>query len=468
MTAGVNGDVSFWYADFGGLPQFRAALAGDTQCDVAIVGAGYTGLWTAYYLMKSDPTLRIVIVEKEFAGFGASGRNGGWLSGEMGWSRERYAEKTGRQSVIDLQMAMWSTVDEVIDVCAHEGIDADIIKGGSLQVATTAAQAVRVREYVRHEAEWGVSAPDLVFLDRSETKARVDAADVLCSSFTPHAARIQPAKLVQGLARVVEGLGVRICELTTVTEISPHRVVTNRGTVSAEYIIRATEGFTAGIKGYRREWLPMNSAMIATEPLSHKQWSQIGWNGYETLGDAAHGYMYAQRTREGRIAIGGRGLPYRFGSATDSNGRTQARTVEMLEEILVRMFPALAGTRIDHAWCGVLGVPRDWCATVGLDPKTGIGWAGGYVGMGVTTSNLAARTLRGLILAQNGSQEEFAETSLPWVNRRVRKWEPEPFRWLGVHGLYTMFRSADRSERHRGTEKTSRKAQVAARIAGRD
>lgn len=468
MTAGVNGDVSFWYGDLGGLPGFRAALEGDVQCDVAIVGAGYTGLWTAYYLMKSDPTLRIVIVEREFAGFGASGRNGGWLSGEMGWSREQYAAKTGRQSVIDLQSAMWATVDEVIDVCAREGIDADIIKGGSLQVATTASQAVRVREYVQSEARWGVSGSDLVFLDAADTRARIDVADARCSSFTPHAARIQPAKLVQGLARVVESMGVRICERTTVTNITPHRAVTDRGVVSAEYVIRATEGFTAGIKGYRREWLPMNSAMIATEPLSDEQWAQIGWNGYETLGDAAHGYMYAQRTREGRIAIGGRGLPYRFGSATDINGRTQERTVEMLEEILVRMFPVLSGARIDHAWCGVLGVPRDWCATVGLDHTTGIGWAGGYVGMGVATANLSARTLRGLILAQNGSQQEFSETSLPWVNRRVRKWEPEPLRWLGVHGLYTMFRSADRSERRRGTEKTSRSAQLASRIAGRD
>jgi glycine/D-amino acid oxidase-like deaminating enzyme len=468
VTARVNGEVSFWYGDIGGTPKYRPALDSDVQCDVAIVGAGYTGLWTAYYLIKSDPSLRIVILEKEFAGFGASGRNGGWLSGEMGWSRERYAEKTGRQSVVDLQAAMWAAVDEVIDVCAREGIDADIVKGGSLQVATTPSQAARVRDYVDHEARWGVEAPDLVFLDEGETRARIDVAEARCSSFTPHAARIQPAKLVQGLARVVEGLGVRIVERTEVSKILPHRVIANRGTVSADYIIRATEGFTAGIKGHRREWLPMNSAMIATEPLSAEQWSRIGWNGYETLGDAAHGYMYAQRTREGRIAIGGRGLPYRFGSATDVNGQTQQRTIEMLEEILVRMFPGLVGTRIDHAWCGVLGVPRDWCATVGLDPRTGIGWAGGYVGMGVTTSNLSARTLRGLILAQNGSQEEFAETSLPWVNRRVRTWEPEPLRWLGVHGLYTMFRSADRSERRRGTEKTSRTAQLAARIAGRD
>ncbi len=468
MTARVNGEVSFWYGDIGGTPGYRPSLEGDVQCDIAIVGAGYTGLWTAYYLMKSDPSLRIVILEKEFAGFGASGRNGGWLSGEMGWSRERYAERSGRQSVIDLQRAMWATVDEVIDVCDREGINADIVKGGSLQVATTASQAVRVREYMEHEADWGVSAPDLVFLDQAETKARVEVADAHCSSFTPHAARIQPAKLVQGLARIVEGLGARICERTTVLEINPHQVVTDRGVVKADYVIRATEGFTAGIKGHRREWLPMNSAMIATEPLSAEQWANIGWNGYETLGDAAHGYMYAQRTRDGRIAIGGRGLPYRFGSATDINGQTQERTIEMLEEILVRMFPVLSGTRIDHAWCGVLGVPRDWCATVGLDPSTGIGWAGGYVGMGVATSNLAARTLRGLILAQNGSTDEFEEVGLPWVNRRVRRWEPEPFRWLGVHGLYTMFRSADRSERRRGAAQTSRSAQIAARIAGRD
>jgi glycine/D-amino acid oxidase-like deaminating enzyme len=211
----------------------------------------------------------------------------------------------------------------------------------------------------------------------------------------------------------------------------------------------------------------MNSSMIATEPLTEEQWAAIGWDGRETLGDMAHAYMYAQRTADGRIALGGRGVPYRFGSRTDNDGRTQDETIDALGEILTRFFPALAGVRIAHAWSGVLGVPRDWCATVTLDRATGLGWAGGYVGSGVATANLAARTLRDLVQQDSGQAGRTDLTELPWVNHKVRKWEPEPFRWLGVQGMYATYRAADQRERlHPGTG-SSRLAQVADRVAGR-
>jgi glycine/D-amino acid oxidase-like deaminating enzyme len=274
-------------------------------------------------------------------------------------------------------------------------------------------------------------------------------------------------KLVKGLAAAVEALGVTIHESTPVTQIRPKHAVTPYGTVRAPYVLRCTEGFTASLKGQRRTWLPMNSSMIATEPLTDEQWAAIGWEGRETLGDMAHAYMYAQRTADGRIALGGRGVPYRFGSRTDNDGRTQEATVEALREILTRFFPALAGVRIAHAWSGVLGVPRDWCATVTLDRSTGLGWAGGYVGSGVATTNLAARTLRDLVQQDSGQGGRTELTDLPWVNHKVRKWEPEPLRWLGVQGMYATYRAADQRERlHPGTE-SSRLAKAADRVAGR-
>jgi glycine/D-amino acid oxidase-like deaminating enzyme len=204
----------------------------------------------------------------------------------------------------------------------------------------------------------------------------------------------------------------------------------------------------------------MNSSMIATEPLTDEQWAAIGWEGRETLGDMAHAYMYAQRTADGRIALGGRGVPYRFGSRTDNDGRTQPGTVEALRDILVAFFPVLAGVRVAHAWSGVLGVPRDWCATVTLDRTTGLGWAGGYVGSGVATTNLAARTLRDLILAR-----DTPLTRLPWVGHRSRAWEPEPLRWLGIHGVYALYRTADRAEER--TQRPSPIARVADLVSGR-
>ncbi|MFF5143309.1 NAD(P)/FAD-dependent oxidoreductase [Streptomyces sp. NPDC013157] len=459
----VNGGISFWYAD-DGLPAVREPLAGDASADVVIVGGGYTGLWTAYYLKKAAPFLRVTLLEQKFCGYGASGRNGGWLyNGVAG--RDRYAALHGHEAAVRLQKAMNETVDEVVAVTAAEGIDADLHKGGVLEVATTPAQLARLKAFHEHELSYGEKDRELY--GAGETRERIRVADAVGGTWTPHGARLHPVKLVKGLVAAVAALGVVIHESTPVTEIRPQHAVTPYGTVRAPYILRCTEGFTANLKGQKRTWLPMNSSMIATEPLTAEQWASVGWEGRETLGDMAHAYMYAQRTADGRIALGGRGVPYRFGSRTDNDGRTQAATVEALREILVRFFPSLAGVGVEHAWSGVLGVPRDWCATVTLDRSTGLGWAGGYVGSGVATTNLAARTLRDLVQLDSGQAGRTDLTELPWVNHKVRKWEPEPFRWLGVQGMYATYRAADQRERLRPSTGSSRLARVADRVAGR-
>ncbi|MFF8727927.1 NAD(P)/FAD-dependent oxidoreductase [Streptomyces sp. NPDC015171] len=459
----VNGGISFWYAD-DGLPAVREPLPGDASADVVIVGGGYTGLWTAYYLKKAAPFLRITVLEQKFCGYGASGRNGGWLYNGIA-GRDRYAKLHGQEAAVRLQKAMNDTVAEVIEVARAEGIDADVHKGGVLEVATTPAQLARLKAFHAHELAYGEKDRELY--GARETAERIRVADAVGSAWTPHGARLHPVKLVKGLAAVVEGLGVTIHESTPVTEIRPKHAVTPYGTVRAPYVLRCTEGFTASLKGQKRTWLPMNSSMIATEPLTEEQWAAIGWSGRETLGDMAHAYMYAQRTADGRIALGGRGVPYRFGSRTDNDGRTQQATIEALRDILTRFFPSLAGVGVEYAWSGVLGVPRDWCATVTLDPATGLGWAGGYVGSGVATTNLAARTLRDLVQRDSGQGGRTELTDLPWVNHKVRKWEPEPLRWLGVQGMYATYRAADQRERlHPGTE-SSRLAKAADRVAGR-
>jgi glycine/D-amino acid oxidase-like deaminating enzyme len=462
----TNGGVSFWYRQAGLPDTFRAPLPGSRDYDVCVVGGGFTGLWTAYYLKAAQPDLRVAILEKEFAGFGASGRNGGWLSAEMAGSRQRYAAAHGRDAVTAMQRVMFGSVDEVIRVAADQGIDADIVKGGLMHVATNPAQRRRLHAELEESRRWGFGEEDLRLLTRDELEDRLRVAGALDGTHSPHCARIQPAKLVRGLAGVVEALGVDIFERTAVTEIRPRAdglaaAVTDRGTVRAEYVLRATEGFTAGITGQRRQWLPMNSSMIVTEPLGEDVWRHIGWEGRELLGDEAHAYIYAQRTADGRIAIGGRGVPYRFGSGWDQRGATQPQTVAALWRMLGRLFPAAADARVDHAWCGVLGVPRDWCSTVHVDHTSGLGWAGGYVGSGVTTTNLAGRTLRDLVLRRRTDL-----TGLPWVGRQVRQWEPEPLRWIGVQLIYALYRAADRRENaHLG--RTSTYASLAGLISGR-
>ncbi|MCX4550025.1 FAD-binding oxidoreductase [Streptomyces sp. NBC_01500] len=462
----VNGGISFWYADQG-TPLAREPLPGDTSADVVIVGGGYTGLWTAYYLKKAVPFLDITVLEARFCGYGASGRNGGWLYNGIA-GRDRYARLHGHEAAVRLQQAMNETVTEVVRTAADESIDADIHQGGVLEVAHTPAQLQRLKDF--HSVEIAFGETDRVLRGARETAERIRVTGAVGSTWSPHGARLHPAKLVKGLAETVEALGVTIHESTPVTEIRPKHAVTPYGTVRAPYVLRCTEGFTAALKGDRRTWLPMNSSMIATEPLPQSVWDTIGWDGGETLGDMAHAYMYAQRTADGRIALGGRGVPYRFGSraaTADNAGHTEPATIEALREILVRFFPTTAGVRIDHAWSGVLGVPRDWCATVALDRSTGLGWAGGYVGSGVATANLAARTLRDLIQQDSGQAGPTDLTTLPWVNHKVRKWEPEPLRWLGVHGMYRAYRAADRRELTARGKDTHRIAALADRISGR-
>lgn len=455
----INGNVSHWWQQIGGAPAPRPALPGGITVDVAIVGAGFTGLWSAYYLKRTRPDLRIVILEQRFAGYGASGRNGGWLTNSVTGGREQYVPTHGRAAADEFQRQMNRTVAEVMRVAAAEGIDADIKPGGEFTVAYTPAQEARLTEFVAAEQTWQYA--DVEFLTGEAAQATINVSGTLAAAWHPYAARIQPAKLVSGLAAVVQELGVEIYEQTTVKEIAAGTVVTDHGTVRADRIVRATEGFTANLKGLHRLWLPMNSSLIATEPLPSQVWDELVWNRGEVLGDVAHVYMYAQRTADDRIAIGGRGVPYKWGSATDTDGRTPEVTVRTLSEILHRFFPATANAKIDHVWSGVLGVPRDWAATVGLDHKTGIAWGGGYVGTGVATTNLAGRTITDLILG-----EDTEITRLPWVNHRVRKWEPEPLRWIATHGLYAVYGAADRAELA-GRPTTPGYAKLANIIAGR-
>jgi len=454
----MNGHVSHWIREIDAGPG-TDTLDGSIDADVAIVGAGYTGLWTAYYLAEADPSLRIVLLEERFAGYGASGRNGGWLTNTITGGQDGYAATHGREAVVRFQLALNDTVDEVIRVAEREGMDAEVHKGGSLLVALNRAQLGRARALERHARRWPEEG--YVALTAGQARERVNVAGTLAGLWQPHCARIHPAKLVAGLVAAVRRRGVRLLEGTRVERIEPHRAIAERGEVRASVVIRATEGFTANLKGEHRTWMPLNSSMIITEPLPDAAWAEIGWAEFDTLEDLSHVYAYSQRTPDGRIAIGGRGKPYRYGSRTDNDGSTAASTVRDLTALLHSWFPTARSTPIAHAWSGVLGVPRNWRATVGLDRTTGIGWAGGYVGTGVAATNLAGRTLADLVLHRS-----TAITDLPWVDQRTRRWEVEPLRWVAAHGIYGAYGLADRIEA-RGGARTSAIARIADLIAGR-
>lgn len=424
-----------------------------------MVGAGLTGLWTAYYLKQLDRSLNVAIVEARFAGFGASGRNGGWLTNSVTGGVEQYRATHGVEAASRQQAALTESVYEVVSVARREEIDADIHLGGELRVATNRAQLNRVRAQLAASSRW--PGTDWEELSESDVTARVDIPGALGGMWQPHCATIQPAKLVDGLASVVEELGVQIFEDSPVEEIRAGTARTALGSVRAGSVIRATEGFTARLPGQRRTWLPMNSSMIATQPLSPDMWQEIGWQRREALANEAHAYIYAQRTADDRIALGGRGVPYRYASRFDSDGHTPDSTVEALRGVLATLFPAAKGVPVAQAWSGVLAVPRDWSPTVTYDPSTGLGCAGGYVGTGVTATNLAGRTLADLILGRDSDL-----TTLPWIDHRAQRWEVEPLRWLGVAAIYAAYRAADRAERD-GRTTTSRWARVADVVTGR-
>lgn len=437
--------VSFWFDSFvaaGGDLTPRQPLTGDIAVDVAIVGAGFTGLWTAYYLHRLDPSMRIAVIEKDIAGFGASGRNGGWCSALFPSSDEKVARLSSREGALALRAAMRATVDEVGAVAAHEGIDCDFAKGGTISLARTPAQLQRAQSEHARASAWG--AHDTQLLDADRARQRLAADGTLGGLYTPHCAAIHPVKLVRGLANVVERDGVSIYEQTPAMSIAPHRVRTANGDVTADVVVRATEAYTARLPGHRRSCAPIYSLMVATEPLTDEQWHAIGLRDRETFGDLRHLIIYGQRTADGRIAFGGRGAPYHFGSRI-TPGYDRAPTVfKALRESLVELIPALRGVRFTHEWGGPLAAPRDWFASVGFDQAAGLAWAGGYVGDGVATTNLAGRTLAELIC---GLDTEL--TRLPWVQHRSRRWEPEPLRWMGINASLATMKSADRKE-HRG------------------
>ena len=365
----------------------------------------------------------------------------------------------GRDAAIAMYRAMQATVDEVGRVAAAENIDCHWAKGGTVQLARSAVQLERARAEVAEARGYGFGEDDLVLLTEAEARDRVAASSVLGGTYTPHCAAIHPARLVRGLAQAVRERGVKLFERTPVTEIAPGKLVTTRGTVRADYVIRATEGYTPALPGLHRAVVPVYSLMIATEPLPDSVWEALGLNGRPTFSDGRHLLIYGQRTADGRFAFGGRGAPYHLGSAVRPSFDRVPAVFGALRQTLGELFPGLGDVAVTHSWGGPLGIARDWCASAGLDRATGLGWAGGYVGDGVATTNLAGRTLADLVL---GAGSEL--TRLPWVNHRSRPWETEPLRWLGINaGLRTMS-WADQAEGRTG--RSSRVAQMAGRFLG--
>ena len=422
----------------------RPALPGDREADVAIVGAGFTGLWTAHSLLQRDPSLRVVVLEAETAGFGASGRNGGWCVGDYR-GPTRAVERTGGPGAWEaMNRAMHEAVGDVGAWVATTGLDCGWHQGGAIYFATDRGQLARLQKHHRHAVRHGL-ADAWSLLDAREAAGIVHARGVLGGVFTPHAATVHPARLARGLAVEVERLGGTIHEGTRALALEDRRVVTDQGVVRAEVVVRATEAYTGTLRGQGREVHPLGNLVVATEPIDDATWTEIGLADRQLFELSCMLLGYGHRTADGRIVWGGRGAPSTFGGRIPRDPIRDARIAGRLRSSLVELFPALAGVRFTHEWSGILGVPRDQLAGIGFDRATGFAWAGGYGGQGVAAANAAGRGLADLILGIDSPA-----TQLPWVGHRSRRWEPEPIRWLGVHAVRAAARLTDTIDRRRG------------------
>ncbi|WP_217450804.1 NAD(P)/FAD-dependent oxidoreductase [Vogesella oryzae] len=432
-------EISLWMDQLGSVPA-APPLAGDTAADVVIVGAGYTGLWTAYYLKQLAPALDVVVLEAHTAGYGASGRNGGWVIGELAGEDRLLAGLDAGQRAACLAL-LRDIPAEVGRVVAREGLDCDFRHGGVLYCAARyPEQATRLRAQLAHWHAHGHGPQDFAWLEVAALQQQLRLAQPYGAVFSPHVATIQPAKLVRELRRCVQALGVRLYEHSPVSAIRPHEAVTAQGRVRARWVVPALEAYTAGVTGVRAQQIAVQSMIIATEPLPPALWAQIGLAHGQAFSEWSRLVSYGQRTRDNRLVFGARG-GYRFGGKLRASFALTADEVALRRKLMLELFPMLAQARITHGWGGNLGVARGFAPQVVVDAANGVLSAGGYGGEGVGASNLAGRTLAALIC---GTQDAILQ--IPWQTTpdRLRRWEPEPLRWLGYNGIIRSFDWEDR------------------------
>jgi glycine/D-amino acid oxidase-like deaminating enzyme len=444
------GRYSFWLENSGDDLTPRPPLDGSITVDVAILGAGFTGLWTAYHLLKREPSLKVVVLEAEIAGFGASGRNGGWCFSGFPVGPGDLMAKYGRDAARAVSLAMYDSVDDVGAVCEAEGIDAHYAKGGELEIARATYDLPKLQGMYDEFRAIGLE-DHYEMLDAKQTCERMRVAGAVGSFWDKEGAVVQPARLARGLARAVERHGGTIYEQTRVLDYVPGplpRLDTARGNVSAKVIVLAGEAYLSQLPKLRRQIMPMTSHIVITEPLSKEQWGQIGWERREVVGGFGSMSGYLNHTADGRIAFGAYRGHYPFNShITDSIDRIES-IFQHAREATLDWFPMLTDVRFTHSWGGVFGIPRDRMPTMSYARATGIATGRGYTGEGVATANLSGRVLADLM-----TERDTDLTHLPMTTHRSPDWEPEPLRWTGVNFVrrsrQKMLEEVERTGRYR-------------------
>lgn len=426
---------NFWVSTVATRPEPPPRLTAAIQADVAIIGAGFTGLWTAYYLKTLSPSLEIVVLEAERVGHGASGRNGGWVVGNLA-GLERHISNLSKLERRECCQVVANNVDEIGSVLAREGIDADFHKGGALYAAARyPGQVTLQRDYLHQLHELGHSEENCYWLGAKELAEMARFRDGYGGIYHRQVATVNPAKLVTGLAETVERLGVTIYEESRAINLAPHRVNTREGAIDAAFIVCATEGYAEHFHGFSKHVIPVQSLVIATAPLSVEMRQEIGMAERPAFSDASRLINYGQLTADGRIVFGARGH-YAFGAKPKHDLAIPPEDIAMRQDLLVDLFPPLKGVEVTHGWGGSLGLSRSFRPHAILDRKSGIATAGGYAGEGVAAAHLFGRTLADLILERDSPLAQ-----MPWASadtshqQQLKRWEPEPLRWLAAQAI---------------------------------
>lgn len=387
-------------------------LEGDVEADVVIIGAGFTGLWTAYHLLKASPNSRVVVLESSAVGYGASGRNGGFAMTLIHRSLAALAEAVGDDGARALHDGAVTAIRTIESVCAEESIDAHLMPNGAITVSNSPAQDALIR--LEAETAERLGLKDVHFLEGDEVQAIVHSPTFRCALREPDCTLINPARLVRGLKEAAVRLGAQVFEGTPLNELSHDgakvEARTSKGRVRADKAVLAANGYGTLLPEINDYLMTFYSYILLTEPLTDDQWQSVGWEGREGMEDRRVFLHYFRPTIDGRILWGGRDAPYRADGPNPRYDRDE-HVFQRAEDTFRWTFPQLKSVKIDYSWGGPLGITARFLPSIGWLEGNRVAYGFGYNGHGVAITNLAAMCLRDMLLDRD---TDF--TRLPLVN----------------------------------------------------
>ena len=422
--------VPFWL-DRPDRPAPRPPLDGDLTCDLAVVGGGYSGLWTAVLAKEADPERDVVLIEAGRIGWAASGRNGGFMDASLTHGEANGRSHFGAEYPL---LEEWGiqNLDEIEASIARLGIECDFERTGDLVVATEPHQVDDLRD------------ADGQFLDAAAVRGEINSPTYLAGVWNRDCAMVDPARLAWGLADAAEGLGVRIVEGTPVRALNRDGPVigvgTDQGVVRADRVALGTNAFRPLLRRLRWTTVPVYDHVLVTEPLSPEQLASVGWVHRQGVSDAGNQFHYYRLTADNRILWGGYDAVYHFGRAIRPDLDQRPATFETLARNFFHTFPQLSGLRFTHRWGGVIDTSTRFCATFGTAFRGQVAYALGYTGLGVGATRFGAKVMLDLL---SGASTE--RTRSAFVQKKPLPFPPEPFAYAGIQATKWSLARADRN-----------------------